>query len=86
MLLFLPGRLVLPNLLNQLVLWKGCLQCFNLIPLRLQYISTTLIDVLQKKDLDVLCVEGLQLFGGGSSPGEKWPAEAGRWGMKGGGW
>jgi hypothetical protein len=82
----LPREMAPPNLLNQLVLWKGCLQCFNLIPLCLQYISTALINVLQKKDLDILGFERLQLFGGGSSPGEKWPTEA-RWrGMEGGGW
>jgi hypothetical protein len=58
LLIVLVDGIATPNLLNQLILRQRSLQSFNLITLRGQYISATLVDVLQEQDLDVLRIEG----------------------------
>lgn len=52
-----------PNLLNELVLGERGLESLNLVALLLQNVLARDIDVLEKENLNVLGVEGLQLFG-----------------------
>lgn len=51
-----------PNLLNQLVFRKRRLEEFHLVALLLQNIAASLVDILQKQDLDVLGGKGLQVL------------------------
>lgn len=50
------------DLLNELVLWQRGLQRLDLVALALQNVNTGLVDILQQQDLDVLCIEWLQLL------------------------
>ena len=71
------SRWASPNFLNKLILGKRGLQGLNLISLFPQDVLACGVHVLQKQNLDILCVEGLkQLFGG--RPLRQCPAPAGR--------
>lgn len=58
------GRSHKPNLLNELILWKRGLVKLDLVSLLAENVLSSLVDVLEKEDLDVLSVEGLQLLVG----------------------
>jgi hypothetical protein len=53
----------IPNLLNELVLGKRGLESLDLVALSLQDLLSSYIDILEKQNLDVLCVEGFQVLG-----------------------
>lgn len=65
-----------PDLFNQLVLWQRRLKTFNLVALSGQDILTTLIDIFQQQDLDVLGVERLQLLWRSQGTGQLLTTEA----------
>jgi hypothetical protein len=52
-----------PNLLDELVFWQRSLEELDLVALGLEDIPSRLVHVLEKQDLDVLGVEGLELLG-----------------------
>ena len=53
----------IPNLLNELVLRKRGLESLDLVALGLQNFLSSDIDILEKYNLDVLGVEGLEVLG-----------------------
>lgn len=56
--------MILPDLLDQLILRQRGLESLHLVALLLQNITSSLVYILEEKDLDILGVEGLQLLGG----------------------
>lgn len=71
-----------PDLLNQLVLGERGLESLNLVALAPQDLLAADVDILQKQDLNVLSVEGLERLGGAATGDGAAPA-AGR-GVEGG--
>ena len=68
----------LPNLLNELILGEGRLVRFDLIALSNKDVAASLVNIFKQKNLDILCVEGLELLGGASSRQLATPAWRGR--------
>lgn len=58
------------DLLNQLILWERSLEELDLITLCVQCVPSSLVDVLEEKNLDILSCEWLEVLrldGGGAS-------------------
>lgn len=55
-----PGNL--PDLLDELLLRKRSLQGLDLVALGLEDVLATRVDIFQEQDLDVCCLEGLELL------------------------
>lgn len=56
------ARKILPNLFDELILWKRRLEELNLISLLLKNFASSLIYVLQEQDFDVLGSERLEVL------------------------